>query len=90
MFKTSGVISGGSSDLRTKARCWDEKDMLRLKERKDQLFLELRVSKVLKPHEYNCLDFLKNNESLDLMFNYLLKTRVVFFTGFDKGKKEGG
>uniref|UniRef100_A0A7N6AXV2 Structural maintenance of chromosomes protein n=1 Tax=Anabas testudineus TaxID=64144 RepID=A0A7N6AXV2_ANATE len=37
LFAKSGVISGGSSDLRTKARCWDEKDMRRLKERKDEL-----------------------------------------------------
>ncbi|XP_071375604.1 structural maintenance of chromosomes protein 1B [Centroberyx affinis] len=42
LFAKSGVISGGSSDLRTKARCWDEKDMKRLKERKDQLMAELR------------------------------------------------
>ncbi|XP_038164961.1 structural maintenance of chromosomes protein 1B [Cyprinodon tularosa] len=42
LFKTSGVISGGSSDLRTKARCWQEKDMIRLKEHKDELMHELR------------------------------------------------
>jgi len=48
LFKTSGVISGGSSYLRTKARCWDEKDMLQLKERKDRLTAELRVSQYLK------------------------------------------
>uniref|UniRef100_A0A8C3A122 Structural maintenance of chromosomes protein n=1 Tax=Cyclopterus lumpus TaxID=8103 RepID=A0A8C3A122_CYCLU len=37
LFTKAGVISGGSSSLRTKARCWDEKDMMRLKARKDQL-----------------------------------------------------
>ncbi|KAM9854698.1 structural maintenance of chromosomes protein 1B [Aulostomus maculatus] len=42
LFAKSGVISGGSSDLRTKARCWDEKEMTRLKERKDRLTAELR------------------------------------------------
>ncbi|XP_041854155.1 structural maintenance of chromosomes protein 1B [Melanotaenia boesemani] len=42
LFKTSGVISGGSSYLRSKARAWDEKDMKQLKERKDQLMTELR------------------------------------------------
>ncbi|KAL7402384.1 hypothetical protein ABVT39_014150 [Epinephelus coioides] len=42
MFTKSGVISGGSSYLRTKARCWDEKDMTKLRERKDQLTAELR------------------------------------------------
>lgn len=44
MFEKSGVISGGSSNLRTKARCWEEKDVLQLKERKTQLTTELRVS----------------------------------------------
>ncbi|MEQ2175778.1 hypothetical protein GOODEAATRI_021206 [Goodea atripinnis] len=48
LFKTSGVISGGSSYLRTKARCWDEKDMIRLKERRHELISELRVSKCVK------------------------------------------
>ncbi|XP_042352388.1 structural maintenance of chromosomes protein 1B [Plectropomus leopardus] len=42
MFTKSGLISGGSSDLRTKARCWDERDMMKLRERKDQLTAELR------------------------------------------------
>ncbi|KAK5927533.1 hypothetical protein CgunFtcFv8_012680 [Champsocephalus gunnari] len=42
LFSKSGMISGGSSDLRAKARVWEEKDMLRLKERKDQLTAEMR------------------------------------------------
>ncbi|CAN9498997.1 unnamed protein product [Ophioblennius macclurei] len=42
MFSKSGVISGGSSDLRTKARCWDEKEVIVLRERKEQLSNELR------------------------------------------------
>ncbi|XP_067090421.1 structural maintenance of chromosomes protein 1B [Osmerus mordax] len=42
MFAKSGVISGGSSELRNKARHWDEKHMNQLKERKEQLMAELR------------------------------------------------
>ncbi|XP_061576288.1 structural maintenance of chromosomes protein 1B [Cololabis saira] len=42
LFKPSGVISGGSNYLRTKARCWDEKDMMQLRDRKDQWTAELR------------------------------------------------
>ncbi|KAL3061024.1 hypothetical protein OYC64_009272 [Pagothenia borchgrevinki] len=48
LFSKSGTISGGSSDLRAKARVWDEKDMLRLKERKDQLTAEMRDLMKLK------------------------------------------
>lgn len=43
LFSKSGLISGGSADLRHKARRWEEKDMYGLKERKKQLSAELRV-----------------------------------------------
>ncbi|KAI4881270.1 hypothetical protein NFI96_033789, partial [Prochilodus magdalenae] len=42
MFSKSGVISGGSVHLRSKARRWEEKEMIGLKERKEQLTAELR------------------------------------------------
>ncbi|XP_072913711.1 structural maintenance of chromosomes protein 1A-like [Hemitrygon akajei] len=42
LFLKSGVISGGSCDLRFKARCWDEKGISQLKETKDKLKNELR------------------------------------------------
>ncbi|NXT99255.1 SMC1B protein, partial [Buphagus erythrorhynchus] len=43
LFLKSGVISGGSSDLRFKARCWDEKEISKMKERRDSLINELKV-----------------------------------------------
>ncbi|XP_015484074.1 structural maintenance of chromosomes protein 1B [Parus major] len=42
LFLKSGVISGGSSDLRFKAKCWDEKEMSKMKERRDSLINELK------------------------------------------------
>ncbi|KAL0968626.1 hypothetical protein UPYG_G00269310 [Umbra pygmaea] len=51
MFSKSGVISGGSTHLRSKALCWDEKDMIVLKDRKDQLTAELRGLVKLKRRE---------------------------------------
>lgn len=47
LFLKSGVISGGSSDLRFKARCWDEKELNKMKEKRDSLINELKVG-VLK------------------------------------------
>ncbi|KAJ1165645.1 hypothetical protein NDU88_006063 [Pleurodeles waltl] len=44
LFSKSGVISGGSSDLRFKARLWDEKELNEMKTIRDQLLNELRVS----------------------------------------------
>uniref|UniRef100_A0A671LYU1 Structural maintenance of chromosomes protein n=1 Tax=Sinocyclocheilus anshuiensis TaxID=1608454 RepID=A0A671LYU1_9TELE len=51
LFRKSGVISGGSLDLRSKARRWEEKDMNKLKEEKDQLSSELRTLMKLKRKE---------------------------------------
>ncbi|XP_077166797.1 structural maintenance of chromosomes protein 1B isoform X4 [Paroedura picta] len=42
LFLKSGVISGGSSYLKMKARCWDEKEINELKERRENLMNELK------------------------------------------------
>lgn len=44
LFQKSGVISGGASDLKAKARRWDEKAVDKLKDRKEKLTEELKVS----------------------------------------------
>lgn len=43
LFQKSGVISGGASDLKAKARRWDEKAVDKLKEKKEKLTDELKV-----------------------------------------------
>lgn len=47
LFQKSGVISGGASDLKAKARRWDEKAVDKLKEKKERLTEELKVGAVL-------------------------------------------
>ncbi|XP_078596279.1 structural maintenance of chromosomes protein 1A-like [Branchiostoma floridae x Branchiostoma japonicum] len=42
MFQKSGVISGGATDLKAKARRWDDKRLDTLKVRKDELTSELK------------------------------------------------
>ncbi|NWR54407.1 SMC1B protein, partial [Bucorvus abyssinicus] len=51
LFLKSGVISGGSSDLRFKARCWDEKEINKMKERRDSLIKELKDLMKMKRKE---------------------------------------
>uniref|UniRef100_A0A663M8N4 Structural maintenance of chromosomes protein n=1 Tax=Athene cunicularia TaxID=194338 RepID=A0A663M8N4_ATHCN len=51
LFLKSGVISGGSSDLRFKARCWDEKEMNKMKEKRDSLINELKDLMKIKRKE---------------------------------------
>uniref|UniRef100_A0AAQ5Y1F8 Structural maintenance of chromosomes protein n=1 Tax=Amphiprion ocellaris TaxID=80972 RepID=A0AAQ5Y1F8_AMPOC len=43
LFQKSGVISGGASDLKAKARRWDEKAVDKLKEKKEKLTEELKA-----------------------------------------------
>ncbi|KAK2842674.1 hypothetical protein Q5P01_012874 [Channa striata] len=70
LFAKSGVISGGSSDLRTKARCWDEKDMTRLKERKDQLTVELGDLMRLKRKEPNLNQIIAQAQGVQSRLKY--------------------
>jgi len=42
LFQKSGVISGGASDLKVKARRWDEKMLNQLKVKKEKLSDELK------------------------------------------------
>ncbi|CAM4444402.1 unnamed protein product [Lepidochelys olivacea] len=51
LFLKSGVISGGSSDLKFKARYWDEKEMKEMKERRDRLIDELKELMKIKRKE---------------------------------------
>ncbi|NXL90290.1 SMC1B protein, partial [Alectura lathami] len=51
LFSKSGVISGGSSDLRFKARVWDDKEMNKMKERRDALITELKDLMKIKRKE---------------------------------------
>ncbi|CAJ0939944.1 unnamed protein product [Ranitomeya imitator] len=51
LFMKSGVISGGSSDLRFKAKRWDDKEINELKEKKDCLMSELKELMKIKRKE---------------------------------------
>ncbi|CAH1783210.1 unnamed protein product [Owenia fusiformis] len=57
MFAKSGVISGGASDLKAKARRWDEKQLNTLKGKKERLSEELKeyMKKKRKESELNTI-----------------------------------
>ncbi|XP_053575668.1 structural maintenance of chromosomes protein 1B [Bombina bombina] len=76
LFLKSGVISGGSSDLRYKAKRWDEKEISELKEKRDRLMNELR--KLLLTLEKSRLESeLVNSASQLTMLNEELQNRAV-------------
>ncbi|XP_041349100.1 structural maintenance of chromosomes protein 1A-like [Gigantopelta aegis] len=57
LFQKSGIISGGASDLRAKARRWDEKMLNQLKSRKERLQEEYKehMKKKRKESELNTI-----------------------------------
>ncbi|CAI9721520.1 maintenance of chromosomes 1A-like [Octopus vulgaris] len=58
LFQKSGIISGGASDLRARARRWDEKMLNQLKTRKEKLTDELKeqLKKKRKESELNTVN----------------------------------
>uniref|UniRef100_A0A2C9K3R1 Structural maintenance of chromosomes protein n=1 Tax=Biomphalaria glabrata TaxID=6526 RepID=A0A2C9K3R1_BIOGL len=51
IFNKSGIISGGASDLKAKARRWDEKSLSQLKNKKEKLMEELKEQQKKKRKE---------------------------------------
>ncbi|BFZ10782.1 hypothetical protein BsWGS_13821 [Bradybaena similaris] len=51
IFNKSGIISGGASDLKAKARRWDEKSLSQLKTKKERLMEELKEQQKRKRKE---------------------------------------
>lgn len=68
LFQKSGVISGGASDLKAKARRWDEKAVDKLKDRKEKLTDELKV-KMGEKKIYICI-------YINLSWMFLSKARM--------------
>lgn len=57
LFLKSGIISGGASYLKMKARYWDEKEMNMLKDQREKLMNELKV-RIIKRNHFNCMGVL--------------------------------
>ncbi|XP_013884805.1 structural maintenance of chromosomes protein 1B [Austrofundulus limnaeus] len=70
LFKRSGVISGGSSYLQTKARAWDEKDLIHLKERKEKLTTEFRDLMKLKRKESDLNRIIVQSQGVQTRLKY--------------------
>ncbi|KAM9352307.1 structural maintenance of chromosomes protein 1B [Symphorus nematophorus] len=70
LFSKTGLISGGSSDLRNKARCWDEKAVMQLMERKDQLTAELSDLMRLRRKESDLNQIIAQAQGAKTRFKY--------------------
>jgi structural maintenance of chromosome 1 len=70
LFQKSGLISGGSSELRAKARRWDEKHVDALRKRKEDLNEKLREQLKTRRKEPDLNDMRANLKGLEYRLKY--------------------
>lgn len=94
LFQKSGVISGGASDLKAKARRWDEKAVDKLKEKKERLTEELKVQMKAKRKEAELRQVQSQAHGLQMRLKYSqsdleqTKTRHLAMNMQEKSKLE--
>jgi len=82
LFQKSGVISGGASDLKVKARRWDEKMLNQLKVKKEKLSDELKEQMKQKRKESELNTIRSQIKGFETRLKYSVTDRdnmVVFF-----------
>uniref|UniRef100_A0A4W5JJ47 Structural maintenance of chromosomes protein n=1 Tax=Hucho hucho TaxID=62062 RepID=A0A4W5JJ47_9TELE len=70
LFQKSGVISGGASDLKAKARRWDEKAVDKLKDKKEKLTEELKEQMKAKRKEAELRQVQSQAHGLQMRLKY--------------------
>ncbi|XP_075041083.1 structural maintenance of chromosomes protein 1A isoform X2 [Mixophyes fleayi] len=94
LFQKSGVISGGASDLKAKARRWDEKAVDKLKEKKERLTEELKEQMKAKRKEAELRQVQSQAHGLQMRLKYSqsdleqTKTRHLAMNMQEKSKLE--
>lgn len=75
LFQKSGIISGGASDLKAKARRWDEKQLNMLKSRKEKLTEELKDAMKKKRKESELSTIQSQIKGLETRLKYSITDR---------------
>ena len=75
LFQKSGVISGGASDLKAKARRWDEKQLNQLKTKKEKLTDELKEQMKQKRKESELNTIRSQIKGLETRLKYSITDR---------------
>ncbi|XP_010001319.1 PREDICTED: structural maintenance of chromosomes protein 1B [Chaetura pelagica] len=94
LFLKSGVISGGSSDLRFKARVWDDKEINKMKERRDSLINELKELMKIRRKETDLKQLLAQCHGTQTRLKYsqseldLIKKKHLANLSMEKSKLE--
>ncbi|CAF4694112.1 unnamed protein product [Rotaria sp. Silwood1] len=70
LFSKSGIISGGSSELKARAKRWDEKHLDTLRMRKDKLFDEYKEQQKKKRREAELINARAQLQQLESRLRY--------------------
>lgn len=70
LFQKSGLISGGSSELKQKAKRWDEKHFDLLRKKKEDLSEQLREQIKVRRKEPDLIDLRSNIKALEYRLKY--------------------
>ena len=70
LFQKSGIISGGSSELRQKAKRWDEKHLEQLRRRKEECGERLREQLKIRRREPELIDLRSHVKGLESRLKY--------------------
>lgn len=78
LFQKSGLISGGSSELKQKAKRWDEKHFDGLRKRKEDLTEQLKEQLKLRRKEPELVDLRSNIKGLEHRLKYSKQSRDMY------------
>jgi structural maintenance of chromosome 1 len=70
LFQKSGLISGGSTDLKQKAKRWDEKHLDALRKKKEDLTVQYKEFLALRRREPELIDLRSNIKALESRLKY--------------------
>ncbi|XP_070611370.1 structural maintenance of chromosomes protein 1B isoform X3 [Erythrolamprus reginae] len=70
LFLKSGIISGGSSYLKLKAKYWEEKEINELKERREKLMDELKILLKVKHKEADLKHLQAQCQGIQIRYKY--------------------
>jgi structural maintenance of chromosome 1 len=77
LFQKSGLISGGSTELKQKARRWDEKHLDALRKRKEELTEQLKEQHKIRRKEPELADLRANIKGLEYRLKYSKQSREM-------------
>jgi structural maintenance of chromosome 1 len=77
LFQKSGLISGGSSELKQKAKRWDEKHLDQLRKKKDDHTEHLREQLKIRRKEPELVDLRSNIKGLEYRLRYSKQNKDI-------------